>query len=567
MGAKRILAGMTVGVLISATLAQTTRTPDGMLWAGTTLSLRAVATSSTGLPLALSDAAQVRVGQVVRWQWDYESPPYLTVPAGEGWFTLLARNKGNGVDALRLKTATSEGAGTSPWQIDLFEQLDANRFFSDASMIAEETTPFMPSESRRLFIRMRPPTDRNTDGVFLTLKMLSTSNTQPLPPAEFVAGAETRVSAHTSASTWANYPLASPPQLLNGRLFWIAANGTDARLFSTPQPLNAETTFQNNVQTEAKLIGLLPSGQGVVMGNRWYLISAQGYIAHFDWTQATGGTSVYPRWLPTDGLVAQSNLPLVSDGTMLYFALTNQYIGTYVPASNTVQQLRIVNPTPIVQMQMLPNRVLFVGREEGRFDLVWWGILLESNAMPNSTGSMVGAALDERRGTLFIVRGARIGCYRPLQLQWLWFANAHAPIVSQPAYDLTTDSVYMLTQDGWLYSLDAATGALRFFYPQPLIGEAPVVRAVLKTLERADRKVPYVYIAAQLDLGGVLATRVLQVTATNPFNRFFSTSVVDGAVLGDNLLFTGTALSDLMLVWCRSGGTDNRGRFYGFRLR
>jgi len=89
----------------------------------------------------------------------------------------------------------------------------------------------------------------------------------------------------------------------------------------------------------------------------------------------------------------------------------------------------------------------------------------------------------------------------------------------------------------------------------------------LRAVTRADRKVPYIYLAAQLDMNGTLATRVFQVTAVNPFNRFYSTSVVDGAVLGDDLLFTGTTASDLMLVWCWSGGDGNRGRFYGFRLR
>jgi hypothetical protein len=101
-GAKRVLASIGLSASMGTLFAQAMRTPDGMLWAGTTLTLRAVATNASGTPLALSNNAQLRVGQIVRWQWEYESPPYLTAPS-EGWFTILARNKGNGVDALRLK--------------------------------------------------------------------------------------------------------------------------------------------------------------------------------------------------------------------------------------------------------------------------------------------------------------------------------------------------------------------------------------------------------------------------------------------------------------------------------
>jgi hypothetical protein len=75
MRAKRTLTGISLSVLMGTLFAQATRTPDGMLWAGTTFLLRAVATNASGTPLALSNAAQVSVKQIVRWQWEYESPP------------------------------------------------------------------------------------------------------------------------------------------------------------------------------------------------------------------------------------------------------------------------------------------------------------------------------------------------------------------------------------------------------------------------------------------------------------------------------------------------------------
>ncbi|MEN3002118.1 MAG: PQQ-binding-like beta-propeller repeat protein [Armatimonadota bacterium] len=548
-------------------LAQALRTPDGTLWAGTTFTLRAMATGSTGQLMALSNMAQVRVGQIVRWQWEYELPPYLTVTSGEGWFTLLVQNKGNGIDALQLGIATSEGLGTSPWQISLFEQLEPNQLFGDARPVSESTTPFMPMEHRRLFIRVRPPSDRNTDGVFLTLNMRSVVGARTLPFAEFVAGAETLIYPHTTASTWTGYSLAAPPQLLNGRLYWIAAMDSRVYFFSTTRPLNADNTFYNNIQYEAALRGIVPSGQGAVIGNRWYLMNRQGFIAYFDWTQATGGVNVSVQWLSMGGLVANPNLPMVSDGTRLYFALTNQQLGIYHPTTNGFSTLQVANPTPIRIVQRLPQGLVLVGRDGGRFDLIGSGNLVESTMMLGSADSIIGASVDEQRNTLLVACGARLGCYHLLQRQWLWSVAVDAPIVAPPVYDSTTDSVYIFTRDGWLHAFDAAIGVPSLFYPHQLIPDAPVIKAAMQVLSRADRKVPYIYLAAQLDTGDVLTTRVLQVTAVNPFNRFYSTSVMQGAVLGESLLFTGTSNRDLLLVWCWSGGDTNRGRFYGFRLR
>ena len=568
MGAKRVLTGIGLGALMGILFAQATRTPDGTLWAGTTLNLRAVATDASGMPLALSDTVQVRVGQLVRWQWEYESPPYLTVTS-EGWFTLLARNKGNGVDALRLKFATSEGVDTSSWRITLYEQLDENQLFGDANRIDEQTTPFMPSEVRRLFIRLRPPSDRNTDGVFLTLNAQSVLIGQGLPPLAFVAGAETRIWQHTGASTWTNYPLVVPPQLLNGRLFWIASDGTTVHLFSTPQPLSTDSTFQNNIRYEAFLRQIVPAGGSAVIGNRWYLTNPSGFIAWFDWTQVTSGTNVYVQWLFLPrGMQANPNLPLVSDGLRLYYALPNHHLGVYNPSDESLNTLLFANPHPIVRLQELsPYRMIFIGREDGRFDLVWLGQVMVTGAQLNGSGLIVGAALDERRGNLIVARGNRIGCYNLFNRRWNWVTDTYAPIVSVPATDMRTDAVYVLTRDGWLYAFDLATGSPCLFYPQPLITEVPVVSASLRVVSRTDRKVPYLYVAAQLDAAGTLQTRVFHITATNPFNRFYCNSIPDGAVLGEGLLLTGSSPTDLLLVWCWRGGEGNRGWFYGFRLR
>jgi hypothetical protein len=72
------------------------RTPNGLLWAGTTFQLRASATANNTL-VAQSDAAQMRVGQVVRWQWQLESANALSVPQGtNAVFRVRVVNDGNG---------------------------------------------------------------------------------------------------------------------------------------------------------------------------------------------------------------------------------------------------------------------------------------------------------------------------------------------------------------------------------------------------------------------------------------------------------------------------------------
>jgi hypothetical protein len=93
-----------------------------MLWAGSTFSLRAVATTREGHPLSVSNAATVTVGEVIRWRVAVEGEPALTVPGAEGWFTLLIQNRSNTVDALSLRLKTDESVDASPWSIALFEQ-------------------------------------------------------------------------------------------------------------------------------------------------------------------------------------------------------------------------------------------------------------------------------------------------------------------------------------------------------------------------------------------------------------------------------------------------------------
>jgi hypothetical protein len=64
-------------------------------------------------------------------------------------------------------TLDYESADASPWSIALFEQQEDGSGFSNGSLAEDTTSPLMPGELRRLFLRARPPGDRNTDGAWI----------------------------------------------------------------------------------------------------------------------------------------------------------------------------------------------------------------------------------------------------------------------------------------------------------------------------------------------------------------------------------------------------------------
>ena len=156
-----LLAGM-----IGAGVAQPARTPDGTLWAGTTFSLRATATTGNQI-VRLSNESNVSVGAIIQWRVVQESVPAQTIPGSEGWFTLLLTNRSNTVDALNLRLKSYESGDVAPWSFAMYEQREDGSGFNNGNFLTEATWVFMPGETRRLFIRANPPGNRNTDGALL----------------------------------------------------------------------------------------------------------------------------------------------------------------------------------------------------------------------------------------------------------------------------------------------------------------------------------------------------------------------------------------------------------------
>lgn len=545
---------------------QVPRTPSGELWAGTTLQLRAAVVNSSGGAVALSNPAEVRVGQVVRWRVEYESLPYGTTDR-DAWFTLLVQNRGNGYDTLLPKLHTLEAPDATPWQITLYEQLTPDQSFEGATLVSEALAPVAPGEQRRLFLRARAPSDRNTDGAFLFL------NARPLMDASlrfernFVAGVEATRGVATQATAWSNYTLVAEPALIEGRLWWVANNGTDTRVFFTPQPLTTTGTFTNNTQGGAKLIGITLGGAGVFTNDWLFLTASNGMVGAFPLNFLSQNGSLAPTWLNLP-LPVRTNVAPVWDGVLVFFADITEQVIVFDPVRGLATFLLRPTDSPIVALYTLPERIVVVARANGLFEVIQNGVRVRSNVrLPNAgTTPLLGAAYDARRGNLIVSAGTRVGCYNFRANQWLWVLNTGTALIGAPVYDFATDACYVLDSTGQLWALDSGGGAVRPLYPQRCFNR-PLSKATLTALARQDRKVSYVYVLAQFS-DGTVETRMI--TAVNPFNRFVNTTIPAGAVIGSRWLVTGDGDSDFLIAWCWRGviinGTE-RGAFYAFRPR
>ena len=538
-----------------------------MLWAGSTFSLRAVATTREGHPLSVSNAATVTVGEVIRWRVAVEGEPALTVPGSEGWFTLLIQNRSNTVDALNLRLKTDESVDASPWSIALFEQQQDGSGFSNGLLLAESTSPLMPGESRRLFLRARPPSDRNTDGAWINWVGASQRAPDLSYSRDFACGVEASRGTHTSAFTPTSHRIVGAPVLIQGRLHWLTWDGYLLRLYRTPSPLSVNTTFSNNTSLEARVHMPEPTHQTVLIGDRWYLLTRTGQIVFFLLSQAQGAVtlSAQPLNLP-DGVVPDPNLPLVNCAGNLCFVDRQNRIWVYDSATGLFTALPAFSNQPITHLTALGGNLLAVGRADGQVDIYNGETPVVFGFRVPGAGNQPVQFVGLHRELLTLAVGNTLAVYNTQTAKWLWVRTLDSAIVAPPVLDTRAKGAcYALTEGGRLYGFALARGELLPLYPRRLF-ETWVARAALSCLTRADREVPYLYLQAELADGTV---RTLFITATNPLNRFVNPTTLVNAPIGSQWLFTGNTDQDLAIQWVSWGaGSDaNRGAFYAFRLR
>lgn len=556
-----LLAGM-----IGAGVAQPARTPDGMLWAGTTFSLRATAAIGNQV-VRLSNEANVSVGAVIQWRVVQESSPAQTLPGSEGWFTLLLTNRSNAVDALNLRLKSDESDDTTPWGFAMFEQRADGSEYNNGSSITEATSVFMPGETRRLFIRANPPGNRNTDGALLNWVGSSRRRPSLFFQRGFAVGVEASQWAHTSATTPSNHQIIGEPVLIQGRLYWLTWDRYLLRLYRTPNPLNVSTTFSNNITLEARIHMPAPTHSTLLIGDRWYLLTQSGRLLFFSLSQAQGATTIAAQevTLP-EGVSPNPNLPLIPVGNYLGFTDRQNRLWLVHLISHTIMQVPSLSTQSVTVLSPLQDSFFAVGRSDGRVDVY-------RDAFPVVQGLRVpGAANQPTRfirlydSLMAVVAGNTIGIYRFDTAKWLWSYPLDSPAVAPPICDMRTGRCYVLTESGLLYGIELWRGALAPLYPQPIFSAVGVSRATLGCVARSDRGVSYLYLQAQLNDGTV---RTMFITAHNPLNRFVFPTTLTNTPIGTRWLFTETTSKGLAINWVSSGaGSDaTRGAFYGFLLR
>jgi hypothetical protein len=561
-----LLGGLLAGIFANG-VAQALRTPDGMLWARSTFSLRAVATAQDGRPLSVSNQATVTVGEVIRWRVMIESESELTIPSSEGWFMLLIQNRSNAVDALNLRLKVNENADASPWEVALLEQREDGSGFNSGLPLTDATSLFMPGESRRLYLRVRPPSNRNTDGAWIHWLGVSQRAPSLALARDFACGVEASQWAHTHLTTTPNHRIIGNPLLIQGRLYWLTWDGMLLRLYRTPNPLSATTTFSNNISFEARISMPEPTHQSVLISDRWYLLTRSGQIMFFLLSRAQGGTtlSAQPINLPP-GVTPAPNLSLVNCAGDLYFADTQNRLWRFSSATGTFTSLTAFSSQPITLLTVLNGTLLAVGRADGQVDIyngtvpVVFGLRVPG--VGNQPVQFVG--LYQELFTLAV--GNTVAIYNTDTAKWLWVRTLDSAIVAPPVLDTRTmGACYALTEGGWLYGFAIPRGEILPLYPRRLFEES-VTRAALSCVTRADREVPYLYLQAELADGVV---RTLLITANNPLNRFVSPTNLVNTPIGSRWLFTGNTDQDLAIQWVSWGASNeaNRGAVYAFRLR
>ncbi|MCX7993449.1 MAG: hypothetical protein N2651_07240 [Fimbriimonadales bacterium] len=557
--------GLLAGI-VGAGVAQPVRTPDGMLWAGTTFSIRAVATVNNQ-SVSLSNQADVSVGAVIQWRVLLETPPAQTVPGSEGWFTLLLTNRSNAVDALQLRLKSAESADVSPWNFALLEQREDGSGFNNGNLLTGATSPLMPGETRRLFLRARPPGNRNTDGAFLNWLGISQRQASLTYQRDLAVGVEVNRWTHTATSTPPNHRIVGEPYLIQGRLYWLSWDGQVLRLYRTPNPLSTSVTFSNNVSTEARISMPAPASKAILIGNRWYLLTQSGRVVFFNLAQAQGGASIAAQSLNLpDGVSPEPNLPFIQVGDHLCFVDRQSRIWLVHTGTHLFTEVVAFSNQPVTALSGLYESVFAVGRSDGRIDIYMGSIpILQGLRMPDATRQPV-AFIGFSDPFLLVIAGNTLGVYRPDNAKWLWYYALDSPAASNPVYDARQGACYVLTQSGQLYGLDLGRGTLLPLYPQPLFNGTTVSRAVLGCLARADRDVSYLYLQAQLTDGSV---QTMLITGINPLNRFVNTQIPVNASIGSCWLFTGEQSRDLALCWAPSGAGSNGvcGAIYGFQLQ
>ncbi|MFN4032086.1 MAG: PQQ-binding-like beta-propeller repeat protein [Fimbriimonadales bacterium] len=543
-----------------------------MLWAGTTFQLQATASMGNQLA-AISDGAQVRVGQVVRWKWQVESPAGQSVVSGvnsEAIFRVRVINDGNGWDQLGVHFAALETVETPTWTVELRESA-TGAWQSSSALTNGLGSPIEPGSDIFYLMRMRPPgSSIPTDGAWAQMRATTSDASLDAVLGEFVAGVVRPAHVPTRAWCWREHTQFVAPILYDGRLIWMGTdpNTNNTVVFHTRDALHATTggTLGNERLTGRILRGFRPTGFSVALGNNWF-VGSGNQLVRLDIAEALNATATTPVVFPVEfpsGVAPRLDVePVVfnrrlyvagNDGRLYAFREDGQRLGNSaaIPARYGAISTNIA----------LIGRLFYVGTQEGwlvRIDALTGSLRTARRLATQPLHSLAPTAL----GRALVVRAGNrtVLGVNPNQMSVLWRRTINEDIVSPVSASPHQEVAAFLTQSGVLHAIHTRMGVSLGHYPQSIFGNQAVVRrATIGFARREDRKTTYVYVLAQRETGDENLHQGLfrAVTLENPYNRLeFGESTLH---LGSEYLpvmgFTGNSVRDYCLIASRRADTN-----------
>ncbi|MCX7687515.1 MAG: PQQ-binding-like beta-propeller repeat protein [Fimbriimonadales bacterium] len=568
------LWGVSLGIALVCTLYGDTnalRTPTGYLWAGTTFTLQAHATAGS---LTQSSApAQVRVGQIIHWQTMVDSPAGASIPTGSAVFSTRVVNMGNGYDRLSFE-AWQDELTDLVWTVRLYENPRGDGQISGSTLIATPGSGgqgglIAPGETIQYLVQATPPgSSIPTDGVWVaaTYNTSVPSRTNRLL-GEFVAGVRRSAGVHSRAFSSTNYHIHVAPVLVDSRLFWIGTDSATNRslLYYTPNPITVQgSTLSSNRQTYGRaLSNFAPSGFSVVLGTGWFTGNGS-QLVRIDLARVLANNTSADPYQVVSLPNTQPRLdltPAIYNGRLYVAGADNRL---HVIRDNGTWAAQSARPSTTVGnfscSPLVAGSSLYIGTDRGyilRFDLTNGGIAQSRQVASNLPIRSLALTRD---GRLLL---ARAGDNRVLgllvgNLTTYYYYNTPQPIVSPLTYHWDTDTVLFMTQDGFLYALNAQTGMPRPHYPQQIWSGQPLQRATLAVMLQEGRKAYYVYaLAQQATAGGGTQGRFAMITLVNPYNRYevSETSMYTGSDYLPWISFTGDQSYSFCLIAARTHAT------------
>ncbi|MCS7190252.1 MAG: hypothetical protein NZ843_01475, partial [Fimbriimonadales bacterium] len=427
--------------LCACMLADSNATPprvNGMLWAGTTFQLRATASVEDQL-IATSESAQVRVGQVIRWESTLQSP------TGRSWvpgssppeFRVRVINRGNGWDNLALTLQQYETVESFTWNTELLEMHPNGRQVRVQGGMGSLIEPGQGVDYVvRLILRNRP-----TDGAWARLSLTARGASTLQIQGDFVAGAVIPEWVRTRAWCYGDHAQLVAPILYQGRLVWMGTNvnSRETRIFLSRDSVEStrpDASIGNDrIVYGRALRDFVPTGFSVGLGDGWFTGRGNQLIRIDLQRVVNNNTSSDPfsvvQFPP--GILPRLDLePLVFNGR-LYVAGSDLRLHAILPEGLRAGQSM---PMPASYGAFSTNlvhigRIFYIGTENGwvvQFDAATGSLRTARRVSNQRLHSLAVAPLG--RVLLARVGNREVVALNPNQLNLLWRRTLNEDLVS-----------------------------------------------------------------------------------------------------------------------------------------